>query len=153
MGITPRTYYTYENGARPVPSDALVRLATMIDVDLDLLLMGRSLRPTPQIIESALDDFLAVIRYLNSKYPTMDGKTQIEVARHAVTGDPGDWSRTDPEIIRGSVSALTRYKFHPEDLPSPPNPDYYRDDEWPHKYEQDMAAWQAIVDEDFGEDT
>lgn len=153
MGITPRTYYTYESGARPVPSNSLARLATMIDVDLDMLLMGRSLKPTPQIIESAIDDLMKILEFLDREYPTMDWKTRMKVARHAVMADTGDWPRVDPEMIRGSVKVLTRYKFHPENLPQPPNPDDYRDDDRPHGYERDMTAWQAIVDEDLGGDT
>jgi hypothetical protein len=52
-----------------------------------------------------------------------------------------------PDIIRDFVKIVTRYKFHPEDLPAPPLHEDYGDDL--EGWERDMAEWQRIVDEDF----
>lgn len=149
MGVTARSYYAYEEGQRPVPSDALAKLATMTEADLNEIVMGRTARDDLQTIRAAIDDMMLIMKYLVTEYPAMDMKTRLEVARHAVSADTGDWPRTHPEMVQGSVKIITRYRFHPEELPPPPDPDRYEDN--PELYERKQAEWQVMVDEDLGD--
>lgn len=143
MGVTPRTYYAYELGTRSVPSDALIKLATMTRVDLNLLLMGRATETDHQSVRDAIDDMMKVMKLLGDDYPEMNMITRLSVARHAVTSDTGDWPRMHPEMIKASVHIVTGFQFNREDVPSPPNPDHYGDDM--KQYEKDDADWMEMV--------
>lgn len=145
MGVTSRTYYAYELGTRSIPSDALIKLATMTRVDLNQLLMGRPAEIDHQSVRSAIDDLMKIMKFLGENYPKMDMNTRLSVARHAVTSDTGDWPRMHPQMIEGSVKTITGYRFHRADIPSPPNPDHYGDNM--EQYEKDDAAWTAAVSE------
>ena len=149
MGVTARSYYAYEEGQRPVPSDALAKLATMTQADLNEIVMGRVMRDDLKTIRDAIDDMMQIMKYLEATYPTMDIRTVLEVARHAVSADTDDWPRTHPEMIKGSVKIMTRYRFHPEELPPPPEPDHYDGNQ--ERYEKKLAEWEAMVKEDLGE--
>lgn len=145
MGVTSRTYYAYELGTRSIPSDALIKLATMTRVDLNQILMGRPAEIDHQSVRSAIDDLMKILKFLGENYPKMDMNTRLSVARHAVTSDTGDWPRMHPQMIEGSVKTITGYRFHLADIPSPPNPDHYGDNM--EQYEKDDAAWTAAVSE------
>ncbi|TQM93617.1 helix-turn-helix domain-containing protein [Roseinatronobacter monicus] len=148
LEITPRTYYTYEEGARPIPSTTLVRLAVRTGVDLNKLLLGRSASANPQLVQSAIDDMFHIMKYLTREYPKMDMTDKLEVARFSVSFDWQGWPRLHPDMIRDAVKMVTRYRFHPEDLPAPPDPEHYGEDT--ERYQEDEAIWQAMVDEDLG---
>ena len=149
MGVTPRSYYAYEEGQRPVPSDALTKLATLTGADLNEIVMGRTARNDTLTIRHAIDDLMLIMKFLMREYPTMGMETRFKVACHAVTADTGDWPRTAPEMIQASVKVLTRYRFHPETFPPPPDSDHYEGNL--DQYEQKLAAWQAMVDENLGD--
>lgn len=146
LDVTARTYYTYEEGARSIPSSTLVKLATRTGVDLNTLLLGRSVTADSRLVNSAIDDMVKVMDFLEKDYPEMDMKTAAKVARFSVTFDWQGWPRLHPEIIRDAVRMVTRYRFHPEDLPAPPFWEHYGEDQ--ARSEEDMLAWQAMVDED-----
>ena len=147
MDVTPRTYYAYEEGARSIPSNTLVKLAARTGVDLNTLLLGRSGTVDRNLVQSAIDDMVKIAGFLKKNYPDMDMSTAIKVARFSVTFDWQGWPRLHPEIIRDAVRMVARYRFHPEDLPAPPFWERYGEDQ--ALYEENMAAWQAMVDEDF----
>lgn len=150
MEVTSRTYYAYEEGVRAIPAPCLVRLAILTGGDLNEILMGRPVAPKPQVIESAIADFVIVMRFLDTEYEDMDLKTATDIARMVVSTDWNGLPRIHPEMIRDAVRLVTRYRFHPEDLPAPPMyNDYGGDDE---RFEEDAASWQRIVDEDFAPD-
>lgn len=149
MEVTPRTYYGYERGQRTISSDVLVRLAVLTGVDMNEILLGRPARARPETIESAISDFCTVLRFLDTEYPDMDMNTRTKVARLVVTYDWDGALRIHPQVIRDAVKMVTRYRFHPEDLPAPPFWEDYGEDQ--DQYERDMAAWQRMVDEDLGE--
>lgn len=147
MEVTPRTYYTYEEGARSIPSNTLIKLAVRTGVDLNTLLLGRSGTTDRNLIQSAIADLVKITDFLKVAYPKMDGKTAMKVAKFSVTFDWQGWPRLHPDMIRDAVRMVTRYRFHPEDLPAPPFWEHYGEDQ--ALYEENMAAWQAMVDEDF----
>ncbi|MEJ6389821.1 helix-turn-helix domain-containing protein [Gymnodinialimonas ulvae] len=147
MEVTTRTYYDYEEGNRPIPSDALVRLAVLTGGDLNEILLGRPAETRPKTIEIAINDFCTILRFLAAEYSSMDMSTRAEVARFALTHDWQGMPRVHPEVIRDAVKMTTRYRFHPETIPAPP---YWEDYEDQAQYEADMAQWQREVDEDLG---
>lgn len=145
MEVTTRTYYDYEEGNRPVPSDALVRLAVLTGGDLNQILLGRSAEPRPQTIESAINDFRTILLFLDVEYPKMDMNTRSEVARFALIHDWQGMQRVHPAVIRDAVKITTGYRFHPEDIAAPPSWEDYEDQD---QFEKDMAEWQRQVDGD-----
>lgn len=147
MEVTSRTYYAYEQGLRPIPSTTLIRLARITGADLNEILMGRPAPTDLQTIRCAIDDLMLIMKFLGVEYPEMDMRTRLEVSRLTVTTDWQGWSRMHPSIIRDAVRMVTRYRFHPEDIPAPP---YWEDfGEKQEQYEAAMEAWQAKIDEDF----
>jgi transcriptional regulator with XRE-family HTH domain len=147
MEVALRTYYAYEQGLRPIPSTKLIRLAVVSGVDLNELLLGRSAPTDLQAVRCAVDDLMLIIKFLGTEYPEMDEPTRTKVARVAVSTDWQGWSRMHPSIIRDAVRMVTRYRFHPEDMPAPP---YWEDfGESREQYEAAMEAWQSKTDEDF----
>jgi len=44
LGITTKTYYNWIDGATPIPSDALMKLADLCNVNIDYLLNRTSVR-------------------------------------------------------------------------------------------------------------
>lgn len=149
MDVTPRTYYAYEQGLRPIPSTTLIRLAVVSGADLNELLLGRSAPTDLQEVRCAVDDLILIIKFLRTEYPEMDEPTRTEVARVAVSTDWQGMSRMHPSVIRDAVKMVTRYRFHPEDIPAPPCWEDYGEKQ--NRYEQAMKAWQAMIDEDFNE--
>ncbi|MCG7572525.1 helix-turn-helix transcriptional regulator [Phaeobacter sp. CNT1-3] len=148
--VTPRTYYAYEQGLRPIPSGTLIRLAIVTGADMNQILLGRAAPTNLDTVRSAVDDMMLIIKFLATEYPDMDLQTRQEVSRFAVTTDWQGWSRMHPSVIRDAVRLVTRYRFHPEDIPPPPfHEDYGNDQE---QWERDMAEWQRIVDEDLPSD-
>ena len=120
MEVTSRTYYAYEQGLRPIPSTTLIRLARITGADLNEILMGRPAPTDLQTIRCAIDDLMLIMKFLGVEYPEMDMRTRLEVSRLTVTTDWQGWSRMHPSIIRDAVRMVTRYRFHPEDIPAPP---------------------------------
>ncbi len=147
MKVTSRTYYAYEQGLRPIPSNTLTGLAVATGADMNQLLLGRPAPTDLNAVRSAVDDMMLIIKFLGTEYPDMDLQTRQEVSRFAVTTDWQGWSRMHPSVIRDAVRLVTRYRFHPEDIPAPPFWEDYgeRQDE----YEAAMEAWQNQLDEDF----
>ena len=146
MEVTPRTYYAYETGNRPIPSPCIVRLAILTGGDLNEMLMGRPATPRAETIESAISDFTTVLHFLDSEYERMEFDTKVKIARIVVTTDWLGLPRIHPEVIRDVVIAVTRYRFHPDGLPAPPSYDDYNGDD--KRFDEDTAAWQRMVDED-----
>jgi transcriptional regulator with XRE-family HTH domain len=148
MEVTSRTYRDYEKGIRPIPSDALVRLAVLTGGDLNEMLLGRPAETRPDTAENAINDFHTILRFLKVEYPDMDMITCAEVARFALIHDWQGMPRVHPEVIRDAVRMKTRYRFHPEDIPAPPFWEDYGDDQ--KLFDEHMAEWQRQVDEDRG---
>lgn len=149
MDVTSRTYYAYEQGLRPIPSTTLIKLATATGADLNEILLGRSAPTDLQAVRCAVDDLMLIMKFLGVEYPEMDMQTRLEVSRFAVTTDWQGWSCMHPSIIRDAVRIVTRYRFHPEDLPPPP---FWKDYGGEHnQYEEAMRAWQVKIGEDFND--
>jgi transcriptional regulator with XRE-family HTH domain len=148
MEVTSRTYRDYEKGIRPVPSDALVRLAVLTGGDLNEILLGRPAETRPETVEGALNDYYVILRFLSVEYPDMDLVTSADIARFALIHDWQGMPRVHPEVIRDAVRMKTRYRFHPEDIPAPPFWEDYGDDQ--DLFEEHTAEWQRQVDEDRG---
>ncbi|WBU64566.1 helix-turn-helix domain-containing protein [Paracoccus aerodenitrificans] len=148
LEVTPRTYYAYEEGLRPVPSPAIVRLAILTGGDLNEILLGR---PAPfahqTTAQTVINEAIVVMKYLAITYPEMGIEDRYQVARFHATTSFGEFPRMHPGTIRDCVRIVTRYRFHPEDIPAPPNHEAYGDDH--ERWELDMAAWQKAIDEDF----
>ncbi|GFE64361.1 helix-turn-helix domain-containing protein [Litoreibacter roseus] len=148
MEITPRTYYAYEEGKRAIPSTALVKLAALTRCDLNEILLGRPAPSNQQSIRKSVDDLNATIEFLHAAYPKMDLATRLEVACFVVKSDWQNTVRMHPENIREAVKVITRYRFHPEELHAPPCREDF--DERQDLYEEAMAEWEGIVEEDIG---
>jgi DNA-binding XRE family transcriptional regulator len=147
LEVTSRTYYAYERGLRPIPSTTLVKLAMVTGADLNQILLGRPARTNFETVRHAVDDLMSIRAYLVSEYPEMDEPTRTKVARLAVTTDWQGWSRMHPSVIRDAVRMVTRYRFHPEDIPAPPLWEDYGEKQ--DEYEEAVQAWQTKIDEDF----
>jgi transcriptional regulator with XRE-family HTH domain len=148
MKVTSRTYYAYERGQRPIPSDTLIRLAMVTGADMNQILLGRAAPTDLNTVRCAVDDMVLIMKFLGTEYPDMDLQTRQEVSRVAVTTDWQEWSRMHPSVIRDAVKMVTRYRFHPEDLPAPPFWEDYVDR--PDEYEEATRSWQANTDRDCG---
>lgn len=145
MKVTSRTYYAYEQGVRPVPSDTLTRLAIVTGADMNEILLGHAAPTDLNTIRYAVDDLMLIVKFLSTEYPEMDIPTRMEVARFAVTTDWQGWSRMHPSIIRDAVRMVTRYRFHPEDIPAPPNWEDFAGRQG--QYDTAMEEWQSEIDE------
>lgn len=150
MEVTSRTYYEYEKGSRPIPSDALVKLATLTRADLNEILMGRPASTEAQIMRSGLEDMRIIGKLLQEQHPELADEDYHKVARRVVTTDWGGLPRMHPEAIRRAVSQTTRYRDQHNDLPAPPQFNDFggRQD----SYEQALKDWHRLVDDNFGTD-
>lgn len=148
MGVTTRTYYTYEKGTRSIPSDALVKLATLTRADLNEILMGRPASNQAQVMKSGLEDMRILDGLLRSNYPELDPEDRHKVTRRIVTTDWGNLPRMHPEAIRRAVEQTTMYRYEPLELPAPPMLEDFggREDQ----YEQALRDWHQLVDDNFG---
>ena len=149
MGVTTRTYYAYEKGTRAIPSDALVRLATLTRADLNEILMGRPASNQAQVMRSGLEDMRILDGLLRSNYPELDEEDRNKVGRRLVTTDWGDLPRMHPEAIRRAVSETTRYRDEPLELPAPPLFEEFGGRQ--NDYEQALLDWHRMVDDNFNE--
>lgn len=149
MEVTRRSYYTYEEGERAIPSSALVKLAIVTNADLNEILLGRPSLTKQQTIETTVQELSATIEFLGVSYPKMDLATRLKVACFFARYDWGDVMRLHPENIREAVKVVTGYRFHPEELPAPP---LFEDfGERQDLYEEALAAWNGLAGESEGE--
>lgn len=146
MGITPKSYYNYEQGKRSIPSHTLVRLASSTGADMNTLLMGRAAETDLKVVRTAIDEMFKIMGTLINKYPKMPMDVRFEVARFSVTHDWGNWPRMHIEMIREAVKMVTRFKYHPEDLPPPPQWEAFDGNQM--AYRQALAEWEQMADED-----
>lgn len=146
MGVTERTYYSYETGERPVPTPAVIDLAVQTGADLNKMLLGRAAPEQYDETAQAVDDVFRIIDLLDERYDGMDERTKRKIARHAMSQDHILQARLygegmpDDEIT-DSVRVVTRYRFHPEDIPPPPWSDNCEADE----YDERMENWQRDI--------
>lgn len=150
MGVSARSYYMYETGKRAIPSSALVQLEAFTGADLNEVLLGGSKAPKLDEIKFVVDEAIKALCFLGHSYENMPMKTKRKVIDKMFAEQP-DGKRARPADIIDAVKSVTRYEYHPEDLPAPPFLEDYGDD---HKqWERDTAKWQSIVDEDFPSET
>lgn len=146
LDVTPRTYYAYEQGHRAVPSPAIAQLAILTGGDLNEIILGRPAPRSGKATQVVIDEAVVVLKFLAVKYPKMTMEDRYKVVRLHALDDLIGFARMHPSVIRDFVKIVTRYKFHPEDIPAPPfHEDYGEDHE---RWERDMAEWQKAVDED-----
>lgn len=146
MGVTPRTYYNYELGKRAIPSNILVKLATSTGTDLNTLLMGRAGDTDLKVVKSAFEEISKITSILVKEYPTMTLDDRYEVARFSLTYDWKNWPRMHIEMIREAVKIVTRFRYHPEDLPAPPQWEAFDGNQ--NAYSRALAEWEQMADED-----
>lgn len=147
LEVTPRTYYAYEEGHRAVPTPAIANLAILTGGDLNEIILGRPALRSDKAARVVIDEAIVVLKFLAVKYPEMSLEDRYKVIRLHALDDLDGFPRMHPDIIRDFVKIVTRYRFHPEDLPAPPFHEDYGDDH--DRWERDMAEWQQMVDEDF----
>lgn len=146
MGVSARSYYMYETGKRAIPSSALVQLEAFTGADLNEVLLGGSKAPKLDEIKFVVDEAIKALCFLGHNYENMPMKTKRDVIDKMFAWQP-DGVRARPADIVDAVKSVTRYKYHPEDLPAPPFWENYGEDQ--EAYERDMEAWEEIVAEDF----
>jgi transcriptional regulator with XRE-family HTH domain len=146
LEVSARTYYAYENGQRVPGADAIAQLIMLTGGDANELLLGRPLPRTAKSTAAIVDEAIVVLRFLAMKYPEMHVNDRYKVARMWALADLDGVPRMHPDVIRDFVKIVTRYRFHPEDIPAPPDHEDYGDDH--EAYERDMAEWQRMVEED-----
>jgi len=151
LDVTPRTYYAYEQGHRAVPSPAIAQLAILTGGDLNEILLGRPALRSGKATQVVIDEAIVVLKFLAVKYPKMTMEDRYKVVRLHALDDLHGFARMHPSIIRDFAKIVTRYKFHPEDIPAPPFHEDYGDDH--ERWERDMADWQKAVDEDTPDDS
>lgn len=149
MGVSARSYYMYETGKRAIPSSALVRLEAFTGADLNLVLLGEAKAPKLDAIKFVIDEAIKALCFLGYKYENMPMETKRAVIDRMFERQP-DGVKARPDDIIGAVRSVTRYKYHPEDLPAPPLWESYMGDH--RAYERDMAERDKIIAEDFPDD-
>jgi transcriptional regulator with XRE-family HTH domain len=149
MEVTRRSYYTYEEGKRAIPSSALVKLAIVTQADLNEILLGRPSVTKQLTIETTVRELNATIEYLGVSYPKMDLATRLKVACFFAKYDWGDVRRVQAENIREAVRVVTGYRFHPEELPPPPLAEHFGERQ--DLYEEALASWNSLVGENDAE--
>ena len=143
MGVSARSYYMYETGKRAIPSSALVQLEAFTGADLNEVLLGGSKAPKLDEIKFVVDEAIKALCFLGHNYENMSMKTKREVIDRMFAWQP-DGVRARPADIIDAVKSVTRYKYHPENLPAPPFwADYGGNQE---AYDRDMEAWEKLVD-------
>jgi len=148
MEVTTRTYYTYEKGTRPIPSDALVKLATMTRADLNEILMGRAASIEADVMRAGLEDLRIIEELLKTEYPKVTENDYHKIALRVVCTDWGHLPRMHPAVIRQAISQTTRYRDEPLSLPAPPRFEDFDKNE--NRYEKAVKDWQRLVDDNFG---
>ncbi|GFE50865.1 hypothetical protein So717_26180 [Roseobacter cerasinus] len=145
MGVSSRSYYMYETGKRAIPSSALVQLEAFTGADLNEVLLGGSKAPNLDAIRFVVDEAIKALCFLGHKYESMPMKTKRAVIDKMFAWQT-DGVRARPSDIVDAVRSVTRYKYHPEDLPAPPFCEDYGEDQ--ESYERDTVAWDKMVAED-----
>lgn len=146
MGVSARSYYMYETGKRAIPSSALVQLEAFTGADLNEVLLGGSKAPKLDEIKFVVDEAIKALCFLAHNYENMPMKTKRDVIDKMFAWQP-DGVRVRPADIVDAVKSVTRYKYHPEDLPTPPFWEDYGEDQ--EAYERDVAEWEKMVADDF----
>lgn len=150
MEMTERSYYDYEAGKRSIPSSALVKLAILTGADLNEILLGRLALTNQQTIENTVKELNSAIEFLGVKYPEMDLETRLKVASFFARYDWQNTVRLHPGNLRDAVRAVTGYRFHPEELPGPPDAEGFGDRH--DLYDEALEAWEKMVRENLGDD-
>ncbi|WP_282158840.1 helix-turn-helix domain-containing protein [Shimia thalassica] len=138
MGVTPRTYYSYETGKSPIPLEAIVELATYTGGNLNEVILGRTGTDEDEIVQSVFEDTRHILTYLSETYPKMERDVKDKIASNLIAAKRSVFPRTDPETIKAEVVVTTGYRFHPEDLPAPPY--------WPNFIGNEMGFDEAMND-------
>ncbi len=149
MGVSSRSYYMYETGKRAIPSSALVQLEAFTGADLNEVLLGGAKSPKLDKIKFVVDEAIKALCFLGHNYENMPMETKRAVIDKMFARQP-DGVKARPDDIIGAVRSVTRYKYHPEDLPAPPLWESYMGDH--RAYERDMAERDKIIAEDFPDD-
>ncbi|WP_299551131.1 helix-turn-helix transcriptional regulator [uncultured Tateyamaria sp.] len=149
MGVSSRSYYMYETGKRAIPSSALVQLEAFTGADLNEVLLGGAKSPKLDKIKFVVDEAIKALCFLGHSYENMPMETKRAVIDRMFARQP-DGVKARPDDIIGAVRSVTRYKYHPEDLPAPPLWESYMGDQ--RAYERDMAERDKIIAEDFPDD-
>lgn len=151
MGVTPRTYYSYETGRSSIPLEAIVELATYTGGNLNEVILGRTGTDEDEIVNGVFEDTRRILTYLAETYPKMEKDVKDKVASNLIAAKRSVFPRTDPDTIKAEVIALTGYRFHPGDLPAPPYmPDFVGNETG---FDEAMKDWEKMcetisVDED-----
>ncbi len=146
MEVTPRTYYSYEEGKRSIPSDALAKLAVRTGGDLNVILLGRPAEVTSETATAILNEFRAALKYLDARYSDMKPETKGKIAYAHAAKKFGRDVMPEAHDLTDTVKIVTGYRT--VGFPAPPFWEDYGDDQ--EQYEKDDAAWQAMVDEELG---
>ena len=143
MEVTARTYYGYEQGARPIPSDALVQLGIFRGADLNEVLLGQSRETDSEAADRILNEVFKIMDYLANEYREMDGETARAAADIVIKLRRDGLPRLHPEVIKDAILIVTGYWFHPEDIPALPDEEQYDGDY--RAFEAAFAEWQRAV--------
>ena len=143
MQVTARTYYGYEQGDRPIPSDALVQLGIFRGADLNQVLLGQGRETDVEAADRILSELFKIMDYLANEYQEMDGESARSVAGIVIKLRRDGLPRLHPEVIKDAVRIATGYRYHPEDVPAPPDEEQYDGDD--AAFEAAYTDWQYAV--------
>lgn len=143
MDITPRSYYAYESGKRSIPTEALVRLNMYTGVDLNEILTGR---PSSEGYERVVSTTIWMLRVLLTDYKGIPLSRQEKIINETIGYAQERGLTIDKRLVDDMVASEMVYKFHPENIPAPPDAEAYGEDQY-EQYKRDEEAWQKHVDE------
>ncbi|MFY1707163.1 helix-turn-helix domain-containing protein [Tritonibacter scottomollicae] len=143
MNVTPRSYYAYESGKRSIPTEALVRLNMYTGVDLNEILTGR---PSSLGYERVVSATIWMLRVLLTDYKGIPLSRQEKIINETISYAQERGLTIDKRLVDEVVASKMVYKFHPENIPAPPDARAYGADQY-EQYKRDEEAWQKHVDE------
>lgn len=143
MDVTPRSYYAYESGKRPIPTEALVRLNMHTGADLNEILTGR---PSSQMHDRIVSETISVLRVLMATYEGLPLHRAEKIIRETIRYAHGENQIIDKRLIDEMVAVEMRHKYHPENIPAPPFHEAYGEDQQ-EQFKRDEAEWHKSVEE------
>ncbi|GAA4227430.1 transcriptional regulator with XRE-family HTH domain [Sagittula marina] len=141
MDVTPRSYYAYESGKRSIPTEALVRLNMYTGVDLNEILTGR---PSSEGYERVVSTTIWMLRVLMTDYKGIPLSRQEKIISETICYAQEHGCTIDKRLVDEVVASEMVYKYHSENIPAPPDPQAYSDDQL-KQYKEDQATWEARI--------
>jgi transcriptional regulator with XRE-family HTH domain len=146
MGVTSRSYYSYESGNRPIPTEALIRLHLYTGVDLNEILLGKCGGLRDGKVDKIVSETFRLLRLLMLTYEGLPWGKAEKITRNTIVYALENSLKIDKRLADEMVGVEMVYKYHSEYIPIPPDPEGYSDELF-EKYKADWLEWDRRVEE------